>query len=195
MIFSPSQEIRDPLRVELAGVFIDRSLNAPHLWLVAKLPMNLIREIRAGAGVSLLAWIVDIDDNLIAAYGLRVYDDQAAPRTFFGSCRSDEEAADLRAVLAAGSFRLQVHNENFLPLLSAECKFDPQQTGTIISMVPSAPGPGEQGFQLRIVGEGEKERRTFAPPFLSPLSSPKNPKETSPDYRWRTPERARWPAV
>ena len=81
MIFFPSQEIHDRLRVELAGVFIDRSLNAPLLWLVAKLPMNLIREIRAGAGVSLLAWIVDIDDNLIAAYGLRVYDDQAAPRT------------------------------------------------------------------------------------------------------------------
>jgi hypothetical protein len=52
-------------------------------------------------------------------------------------------------VLAAGSFPLQIHNENFLPLLSAECKFDPQQTSTIIRIVPSALGPGEQGFQLR----------------------------------------------
>ena len=79
MLFLPSQEIHDRLRVELAGVFIDRSLNSPDLWLVAKPPMNLIRDIRAGSGVSLLAWMVEIDDNLIAAFGLRVYDDQAAP--------------------------------------------------------------------------------------------------------------------
>jgi hypothetical protein len=101
MIFSPSPEVYDRLRVESAGVFIDRSLNAPHLWLVAKLPMNLIREIKSGAEVSLLAWNVELDDNLVAAFGFRVYDDRAATRTFFGSCRSDEEAADLRAMLVA----------------------------------------------------------------------------------------------
>jgi len=149
MIFFPSHEIHDRLRVELAGVFIDRSLNPPHLWLVAKLPTNLIREIRAGAGVSLLAWMVEIDDNLIAAFGLRVYDDQAAPRTFFGSCRSDEEAADLRAVLAAGSVPLQIHSENFLPLLSVECKFDPEPARPALALVPSALCPDEQGFRLR----------------------------------------------
>ena len=49
MVFLPSQEIHDRLIAELSGVYIDRSLNAPHLWLVAKLPTNLIREIKAGA--------------------------------------------------------------------------------------------------------------------------------------------------
>ncbi len=159
MVFFPSQEIHDRLRVELAGVFVDRSLNAPYLWLVAKLPMNLIREIRAGAEVAILVWIVEVEGNLIPAFGLRVYDDRAAPRTFFGCCRSDEEAADLRDLLAAGSFPLQIHNENFLPLLSAECKCDPEQASAIIGAVPSPLYPDEQGYQLR----GASERRDRAP--------------------------------
>jgi hypothetical protein len=157
MIFFPSQEIHDRLLAELAGVFIDRSLNAPHLWLVAKLPMNLIREIKVGAEVSLLAWIVEIDGDLIPAFGLRVYDDHAAPRTFFGSCRKDDEAADLRAVLAAGSFALQMHNENFLPVLSAECKFDSEHARSFIRLVPSMLCPGEAGFQLRERANNEIE--------------------------------------
>ncbi len=155
MVFLPSQEIHDRLIAELSGVYIDRSLNAPHLWLVAKLPTNLIREIKAGAEVSLLVWIVAIEDNLIAAFGLKVYDDPAAPRTFFGSCRSDEETADLLTVLAAGGFPLQIHNENFLPLFSAECQFDSQQASTIRSMVPSASHSGEKGVST----SGASERR------------------------------------
>lgn len=149
MIFNPSQEIHDRLRVELAGVFIDRSLNAPHLWLVAKLPNNLIREIQAGARVSLLAWMVEIDHNFISAFGLKIFDDQAAPRTFFGSCRSDEEAADLQAILARGNFPLQLHNENFLPLLSAECNFDPQNSCMVTNIVASPVCQGELGFRFR----------------------------------------------
>ena len=50
MSFSPSREVHDRMLFELAGVFIDRAFNPPpFLWLVAKLPMNLIREIREGA--------------------------------------------------------------------------------------------------------------------------------------------------
>lgn len=53
MGFSPSVEVHDRMVSELAGVFIDRAFNPPpHLWLVAKLPMNLLREIRAGAELS-----------------------------------------------------------------------------------------------------------------------------------------------
>jgi hypothetical protein len=149
MIFCPSKEIHDRFRAELAGVFIDRSLNAPHVWLVAKLPMNLIREIQAGAGMSLLVWTVKIDASIVFAFGLRVHDDPSAPRTFFGCCRSDDETSDLRAILAAGSFPLQVHNENFLPLLSMQCTFDPYEANEVISVIPSVVTPGEEGFRVR----------------------------------------------
>ncbi len=52
-------------------------------------------------------------------------------------------------MLAAGSFTLQIHNENSIPLLSAECKFDPQLTSDIIGIVPAEFCSEEQGFQLR----------------------------------------------
>jgi hypothetical protein len=149
MLYSPSSEIHAHMRVELAGVFIDRSLNAPHKWLVAKLPVNLIREIRAGAAVSLMAWMVEVDGNLIPAFGLKVYDDEASPFACFGSCRNDGEAADLRTVLASGGFPLQFHNENLYPLLSMECRFDAKLARVVLSMVPSALLPGEQGFRFR----------------------------------------------
>lgn len=50
MILTPSSRIADLLRVEAAGVWTDRSINDPEFWVVSKLPMNLIREIDAGAG-------------------------------------------------------------------------------------------------------------------------------------------------
>jgi hypothetical protein len=149
MIFCPSKEIHDRFRAELAGVFIDRSVNAPYIWLVAKLPMNLIREIRAGAGLSLLVWTLKIDADIIYAFGLRVHDDPSAPRTFFGCCRSDDETWDLRALLDAGSFPLQVHNENFLPLLSVQCRFDPDEAKDVINVIPSPVTQGEEGFRVR----------------------------------------------
>ena len=91
--FGPSVEVRDRMVSELAGVFIDRALNPPPcLWLVAKLPMNLIREVRVGAELSLLVWVVQVDDFLVLAFRLRVFDDGAAPFTTFGCCRSDAEA-------------------------------------------------------------------------------------------------------
>ena len=58
MGFSPSIEIHDRMMTELAAVYIDRAFNPPpDLRLVAKQPMNLIREIRVGAELSLMVWM------------------------------------------------------------------------------------------------------------------------------------------
>ena len=62
--------------------------------------MNLIREIGFGAELSLMVWTVQVEDHLVLTFGLRVYDNKAAPFTTFGSCRSDAEVSDLLAVLA-----------------------------------------------------------------------------------------------
>jgi hypothetical protein len=135
---------------ELAGVFIDRAFNPPPcLWLVAKLPTNLIREIRVGADLSLMAWMVQVEEHLVLAFGLRVYDDKAAPFTTFGACRSDAEASDLLAVLAGGAFPLQIHNENLLPLFAGDCRFDPSQACTVTALSPSPVLPGEAGSKVR----------------------------------------------
>jgi hypothetical protein len=113
--------------------------------LVAKLPMNLIREIRIGAELSLMVWMVQVEEHLVPAFGLRVYDDKVAPFTTFGSCRSDAEASDLLAVLAGGAFPLQIHNENLLPLFAADCRFDPVQASPVTALSPSPMLPGEAG--------------------------------------------------
>ncbi len=132
MGFSPSVEIHDRMVSELAGAYFDRAFNPPpDLWLVAKLPMNLIREIQVGAELSLVVWMVQVEDHMVLTFGLRVYDDIAAPFTTFGSCRSDAEVSDLLAVLACGAFPLQLHNENFLPLFAAECRFDSGQSKAV----------------------------------------------------------------
>ena len=103
MGYTPSVEVHDRMVSELAGAFIDRAFNPPpYLWFVAKLPMNLIREIRTGAELALMVWMVQIDDHLILTFGLRIYDDRTAPFTTFGSCRSDAEASDFLAVLVNG---------------------------------------------------------------------------------------------
>lgn len=149
MIFVPSQEIHDRLHFELAGVFIDRALTAPHRWLVAKLPTNVIREVRAGAALSLKVWLVAIDDHTIPVFGLTVYDDVIAPRTFFGSCRNDAEADDLWAVLAAGVFPIQFHNENCAPLLYAEGRVDPEAARAVMAKRLTPAVPGDRGFELR----------------------------------------------
>ena len=148
--FSPSVEIHDRLLSELAGcISTARSIRHRISGSWRKLPMNLIREIRVGAELSLMVWMVQVDDHLILTFGLRVYDDNAAPFTTFGSCRSDAEASDLLAVLASGEFPLQIHNENFLPLFAAECRFDSGQSKAVTAISPSPMLPGEAGFKLR----------------------------------------------
>lgn len=150
MGFSPSVEVHDRMVSELTGVFIDRAFNPPpDLWLVGKLPMNLIREIWIGAELSLMVWMVQVEDHLVLAFGLKVYDDKAAPFTTFGSCRSDAEASDLLSVLARGAFPLQIHNENFLPLFTAECRFDSGQAKAVTALSLSPMLPDEAGFKVR----------------------------------------------
>lgn len=150
MVFSPSAEVHDRMISELAGIFIDRAFNPPpYHWLVAKLPMNLIREIWVGAELSLMVWMVQIESHIVMAFGLRVYDDKAAPFTTFGSCRSDAEASDLLTVLSGGEFPLQIHNENLLPLFIADCRFDPVDASSVTTLPPSPSLPDEAGFKVR----------------------------------------------
>lgn len=174
-IFENTSRVYDLMRNELAGVWIDRSEKAPYRWMVAKLPQNLIREIRAGAMIDLRTWIVDIDDCRIAAFGFTVYDDMAAPRTFFGACRSDEQARDLLTILKAGAFPLQLQNENFLPLISADCRIDVEAAGPMIEALPTIKSPpadaiSQRGRALDVIDsslEGKSDGRMVATSRLS----------------------------
>jgi hypothetical protein len=149
MLFQPSQEIHDRLRAELSGVFVDRSLNEPHRWLVAKLPTNVIREIMAGARVSLRVWVVTVDDKLVLTFGMTVFDDSASPMTVFGSCRSDNEATDLRHMLADGAFPIQFFNETCLPLLFWDARIDPSVARDVLALAPSVGYPEAEGRNIR----------------------------------------------
>lgn len=149
MIFIPTSRIVDLMRVEAAGVWIERSTNDPKLWMVAKLPMNLIREIDAGAAVSLRVWVVELDGGMIPVFGFLVFDDAVHPYAVYGACRSTEEIDDLRTLLAMTSFPLQVHNENGLPLFHAVCKIAPDLAASVSHALPSGDYPSGDGVELR----------------------------------------------
>jgi hypothetical protein len=127
MLYAPSARISELLKVEQVGVWLDRSSNPPGLWMVAKLPMNVIRAINAGATVSLGAWVVETDGKRAAAFGFRVDDNPQHPTLYFGACRSAEQVEDLCALLAMTAFPLQIHNETMLPILHADCRIVPEQ--------------------------------------------------------------------
>lgn len=150
MLYFHSSRIDDLMRAELAGVWLDRSSTAaPDLWMIAKLPMNAIRSVYAGAAVSLCAWVIEIEGKHIAAFGLRVDDNPQHQTLFYGGCRSPEEVEDLGRLLVAGSFPLQIHNENFLPLLYAACRVAPELARPVVQLLPSVSYPADDGFQLR----------------------------------------------
>ena len=94
MMYLPSSRIRGLLKAEQMGVWLDRSSDAPGLWMVAKLPMNVIRAVNAGAPVSLGAWMVEIDGKRVAAFGFRVDDNPQHPTLYFGACRSAEQVEE-----------------------------------------------------------------------------------------------------
>lgn len=177
MIFTPSQEIHDRLRMELSCAFVDRSSNESHRWLVVKLPNNLIREIMAGAPLTLRAWVVAIDENLVLTFGLTVTDDPVSPMTVFGSCRSDAEEDDLCVMLAGGAFPVQFFNETFLPLLYADCRIDAGAAAEVLALAPSVGYPEAEGLKIReqandVVQEvlsGKADTRVRAS-FESPLT-------------------------
>jgi hypothetical protein len=149
MIFMHSARIAGLMRDEPGGVWIDHSFNEPKLWLVAKLQMNLIREIDAGAATSLSAWVVEIDGASFAAFGFVVYDDPVHPMTIYGACRSTEEIDDLRALLGMTSVPVQIHNENALPVLHIACKFDPLIAAPVVDALPTGDYPPGDGVLLR----------------------------------------------
>jgi hypothetical protein len=130
--------------VYMAVVF-GRSLNEPHRWLVAKLPNNVIREIMPGAAVALRAWVVTVDDKLVLTFGLAVFDDPASPLTVFGACRSDNEAADLRLMLASGEFPIQFFNETHLPVLYWNARIDCGLAANVLAQSPSVGYPAADG--------------------------------------------------
>jgi hypothetical protein len=151
MLYFPSSRIQELLKVEQAGVWLDRSSTAPELWMVAKLPMNVIRAVNAGASVSLGAWVVEIDGKRVAAFGFRVDDNPQHPTLYFGACRSTEQVEDLRALLTTASFPLQVRNETFLPVLRADCRIVPERARLVLDLLPPAGDyPAAEGRELRV---------------------------------------------
>lgn len=138
------------MRVESAGVWLDRSSSPPELWMVAKLPMNLIRAVNAGAAVSLRAWLVDIDGEQVGVFGLQVDDDREEPCVIYGACRSEEQVEDLRALLNAAAFPLQIHNEVFLPVLNADCAAAPHLAHSVLDLLlPGRDWPPAEVRQAR----------------------------------------------
>lgn len=138
MVYWPSLQIIDRMKIEPAGVWLDRSSSPPELWMVAKLPMHVIRAVHAGAAVSLCAWVVEIEETYIAAYGLQVRDDSQQPFCTFGACQSDDEVEALRAIITGATFPLQFHNEIFKPVLQADCVITPELARSVIDLLPSS---------------------------------------------------------
>ena len=152
MLYSPSSRIWELLKVEQTGVWLDRSSNSPGLWMVAKLPMNVIRAVNAGAPVGLGAWVVEIDGKRVAAFGFWVADNPQHPTLYFGTCRSADQVEDLCALLTMTSFPLQIHNETFLPILHADCRILPERARPVVDLLRlewDYPASQERGLGVR----------------------------------------------
>lgn len=152
MVYAPSSRIWELLKVEQTGVWLDRSSNPPGLWMVAKLPMNVIRAINAGATVSLGAWVVEIDGTLVAAFGFRMDDNPQHPTLYFGACRNAEQVEDLCTLLTMSTFPLQIHNETFLPILHADCRIIPEQARSVVDLLRlecDYPASQDRGLRVR----------------------------------------------
>lgn len=118
--------------------------------MVAKLPMNVIRAVNAGAPVSLCLWVVELDEKQITAFGLRVRDDPQHPYLFYGACRSAEHVEDLRAMVTAASFPVQIHNEVFRPVFHADCVIVSERARPMLDLLlPAEDFPEPDGRHLR----------------------------------------------
>ena len=120
--------------------------------MVAKLPMNVIRAVNAGAPVSLGAWVVEIDGKRVAVFGFRVDDNPQHPTLYFGACRSAEQVEDLCALLTMTAFPLQVHNETFLPILHGDCRIVPERARSVVDLLRlerDYPASQERGVRVR----------------------------------------------
>ena len=111
--------------------------------------MNLVREVNAGARIALCAWIVEIEDKQVAAFGLRIYDDLEHPCCIYGPCRTFEQVRDLGRLCSSRSFPLQIHNEIFVPVLQARCKIDADPPFTALDSLTADKYPPSDQIDLR----------------------------------------------
>jgi hypothetical protein len=132
-VYIPSARIWELMDSEAAGVWIDQSLDKPKLWMVAKLPMNVIRAIHVGASVYLCAWVVEIKRIQVAVCGLKIDDNSKQPLIVYSACRNEEQVCALRTLLKTSSFPLQIHNEIKLLLLHLECAILSEQVQSVIN--------------------------------------------------------------
>jgi hypothetical protein len=149
MIFTPSSDVYARIVSDAGGVWVDRSQNEPHLWLVARLPMHLIREIDVGVPVDLRVWVVESDGQLFTVFGFIVHEGKTSSVASYGGCRSTDEIEGLRDLLMAGSFPLQVHNENTLPILHAKCRIDSSAAAHVLAAIPTGTYPEGDGYMIR----------------------------------------------
>lgn len=138
MVYWPSSRIMDRMKIDPGGVWLDRSSSPAELWMVAKLPMHVIRAVNVGAAVSLRAWVVEIEGKHVAAYGLQVHDDPQKPFNTFGPCESEDEIEHLRAIITGAAFPLQFHNETFEPVFQADCVLVPEFARALLDSLPSS---------------------------------------------------------
>lgn len=100
-----------------------------------KIQNYLVREIYKGAQVVLDVYVVKVINEYVVVYGLAVYDDKTHPKLIYGACRSVLEMQNLVSFLKLETFPVQFHNEIQVPILNANCKFDPQKSTKILSAI------------------------------------------------------------
>lgn len=149
LLLIPSSRITERMKLERAGVWLERSAPTPNLWMVAKLPMNVIRAVHAGAAVALELWVVEIDETPISVFGLKVDDDVQHPTCAFGACRSNPETEDLRTVLKASAFPIQFHNELSLPILRVLCRSEVERARPVLDVLRAHPNSAERELRTR----------------------------------------------
>jgi hypothetical protein len=135
-MFFPDKRIASRLRDERGGVWIANSTNAPKLWLVTKLPNHTIRDVHSGADVTLNVYVVDVSGVRVAVFGFTIFDDLDHPKMVTGACRSQLEIENLTSLLKLDCLPIQFHNENGMPMLSAQCSFYPANAKRVVESLP-----------------------------------------------------------
>lgn len=142
MIFTPSSEVYARIVSDAGGVWVDRSQNEP--------PLHLIREIAVGVPVDLRVWVVVSDGQLLfTVFGFNVHEGQTSSVAAHGACRSTDEIVGLQELLTTGSFPLQVHNENTLPIFHARCRINTSAAAEALAAMPTGPYAEGEGYVIR----------------------------------------------
>lgn len=175
-MFLPDNQIMKSLLSERGGLWVASSMNAPHLWLVAKLANHTIRQVYAGADVFLEVFVVDVDGETIPLYGLVICDDNDHPMVLSGPCSSPKEFENLRDLLKLDSVPFQFHNENGLAVLSVQCSFNPADATSVVETLPNDP-PADDKYvvaqkALDIAQEWSHDQSQSEPRILSHCKLP-----------------------